>query len=779
MQILANRCHQYLLIILLMMLSPNLFAKTVIWQDSLSEIPVNTGVHYVNDHSNDITLKQISSSEYINNFKVHNSSDDLALKDSPAIWTHFGLINESEKSPYLILDSIHFVEEKNLRVFLLNSQKETVKQLRKIKDYPFPVYKLNLQKGERVWFYIQVKTPSLYKPQIPIRIISAETLYAKGMNHHAFFASLLAGFLILLVYNLILFLTLKEKNYLLLVSFLVCAILLMQRPTGLIPYLALLRDQSFYFFSLPFSIFLASTIAFWKRIIGLQYSSPKANRFFNGMIIFNIISIPFLGLMTWTFENIFYLESLLLLLAMPWYTVKRWLAGDRIARLFMISVIIILTTISPVIFAALGLIEVNSNIHKLYLLGSLLFALSLSLMQAFYVGELRIEKERVETLNKTKDMFLATTSHELRTPMHAIQSGITLLRQTLLTDKQKRYLEKMDTSSKHMLRLVEDILMQSRSGQDQNILQLAPFSLDQFLNTLRALLAEAAQQKNLHLIINNEADLKDKHLLGDEIRLKQVLSNLLSNAIKFTSTGKIGLYIKAQKITENQVYLYFEVHDTGIGFSEAQKRNLFKPFYQAEQGDNRRYTGSGLGLAISQQLVNLMGGKIECKCEENKGSRFFFTLDFELQNPSINVHSNSVKIANTESLVDHDDCHILMVEDDELNQFFAREIFQQIGLRLTVVDRGQKALNILKQKPFDLILMDISMPEMDGYETTRRIRKQEAFAHIPIIALSAHAADSDKARCLQVGMNDHLSKPFELAQLKAVLIRHLALTKKT
>jgi signal transduction histidine kinase/CheY-like chemotaxis protein len=763
-----------------MLLSPPLFSQPFIWQNNFSEVSINQGVHYLPEHATEITLEQVSSSAYQKYFRIHASDEHLVLNDASAIWLYFDVINESDNEPYLLMDTMHFIGDRRVRVFLESQQEEYFRQLKPLNQSPLLAYKLGLQTGEKARLYLHIKKRNFHKTQLPIKVVSTDGLYDKNISQSVFVTGVFAGLLILLVYNLILFLTLRERNYLLLVGLLICMMLFMQRLMVPLPFLSLLKDEGFYFFSLPLSLFIASAIAFWKRIVDLQCAFPKANQFFNRLISFHIVSIPFLGLMTWGFETLFYLEAFLLLLLVPWYTTKGWLAGNQIARLFMLSIVIILLTISPLIFAALGVIETHSNIYKLYLLGSLLFALSLSLMQVFYVGKLRIEKEQVETLNKAKDMFLATTSHELRTPMHAIQAGISLLQQTLLSDKQKQYLGKMDISSKHMLRLVDDILMQSKLGQQAgNLLQPSPFSLDQLLCELEVLLTEMARQKRLSLTIDNDTQLENKQLIADKTRLKQVLSNLLSNAIKFTSEGSVGLSIKTQSVSDDQVTLYFEVSDSGIGFSEEQKTHLFEAFYQAEQGDNRAYMGTGLGLTISQHLVTLMGGNIECESIKHKGSRFFFTLNVEFADDVHDEGFHTIKAVDTDQYAKNESVLILMVEDDELNQFFAREIFKQIGMQLIVVDRGQKALDILKKEPFDLILMDISMPEMDGYETTRRIRKQEAFAHIPIIALSAHAADSDKVRCLQVGINDHLSKPFEIEQLKTILNKHLVLAKKT
>jgi CheY-like chemotaxis protein/two-component sensor histidine kinase len=320
-----------------------------------------------------------------------------------------------------------------------------------------------------------------------------------------------------------------------------------------------------------------------------------------------------------------------------------------------------------------------------------------------------------------------------------------------------------------MLSLISNILDLSRANSNLLIMESIPFQLTTLLQRLEHLLIEQARSKQLLLTLDNHFHLVKKQPMGDLTRLQQVLLNLLSNAIKFTPKGEISLNITPQQVADHSVSLRFEVQDNGIGISTQQQKKLFRPFSQADSSTTRQYGGSGLGLAISQKLVQRMGGELGIRSKQGKGSCFFFTLTFPLQ--AVKSKKEVIPIVTvtpttTTSLIE---CRILLVDDDEMNRFFGRKIFKAIGVQVETADSGEDAIHCLQKQLFDVVFMDISMPGIDGYETTRRIRADEQFNNLCIIALTAHAIKGERARCLAAGMNDYLTKPFEIEKLENMI----------
>ncbi len=420
--------------------------------------------------------------------------------------------------------------------------------------------------------------------------------------------------------------------------------------------------------------------------------------------------------------------------------------------------------IMPSLLRMMGLME------NIPILGNSLYPIllvSLTLLSLSQAEQTRLEREqagRIVASNKAKDEFLTTMSHELRTPMNAVVSAGKLLKTTPLSSTQQGSVDRLEISSQHMLALINDILDLARIDSTLLSLENIPFHLDGLLQQTEQLLSDQAGEKGLALVVNNQFSLQDKQLIGDPTRLKQILINLISNAIKFTSKGLITVNIAIERSNKNKVDLLFAVNDTGIGLSAKQQPLLFQPFSQADNSIARKYGGSGLGLAISYKLVKRMGGKLQLKSTLGKGSCFYFTLNFPLQDSPL---KNEPDVAE-ESQRSIAGAHILLVDDDDLNLFFGQALLETLDIHVTTAKSGMVAIQKLQQQDFDLVLMDVSMPEMDGYEATRRIRREKQLFQLPIIALTAHVTAGEKERCLAVGMNDYVSKPFELEHLKKI-----------
>jgi PAS domain S-box-containing protein len=403
------------------------------------------------------------------------------------------------------------------------------------------------------------------------------------------------------------------------------------------------------------------------------------------------------------------------------------------------------------------------------------------------ITELIEATEAAQTASTSKSQFLANMSHELRTPMNAILGMLTLLRKTDLTPKQADYSAKSESAAQSLLGLLNDILDISKAEAGKMTLDPQPFGLQQLMNDVQVIVYAYIGTKPVELKLELACGLPVR-VLVDAMRLKQVLINLCSNAVKFTPQGVVTLSIDAVDQTATKVMLKFAVHDNGIGIAPENQAKIFTGFTQAEASTTRRFGGTGLGLAISQRLVELMGGKLELQSALGRGSRFYFTLTLPIaaeETPAIVPHvtvttadlTNGRSVDAGLSKVGQSSLpgmRVLVVEDNFVNQQIASELLEGEGAVVTLANHGQEALDLIAGRvgQFDVVLMDMQMPVMDGLTATREIRKNVDAITLPIVAMTANAMEADRHACLAAGMNDHVGKPFNLAHLVQVL-RHV------
>jgi PAS domain S-box-containing protein len=364
---------------------------------------------------------------------------------------------------------------------------------------------------------------------------------------------------------------------------------------------------------------------------------------------------------------------------------------------------------------------------------------------------------------RSKQQFLSNMSHEIRTPMNAIIGFTKVVLKTELTAKQREYLTAIKMSGDALIVLINDILDLAKVDAGKMTFEKMPFKLNLSIKAMLHLFETKIQEKNLKLITNYDKNIPEV-LVGDPVRLHQIILNLLSNAIKFTNKGEITVSVSLVSENEEKVSVKFSVADTGIGIKNSKIETVFENFQQATSGTSRIFGGTGLGLAIVKQLVEGQKGSIEVQSELNKGSVFSFKLDFKKTNAEA-VLEPEITDLNT----DVKDIKILVVEDMELNQLLMKTLLDDFGFECEIAANGKIAIEKLKEKTFDIILMDLQMPEMNGFEATEYIRKKMKLS-LPIIALTADVTTIDVEKCKEVGMNDYISKPVDERLLYSKLI---------
>lgn len=745
--------------------------------DSQASFSSVDNIETLEDPSRELSLAEVSSPSWDSRFTVNNESN--FGRSRSAFWIRFQVTDRSQQKWYLLLEAM-LADELDLYVFPVGQAGKSSKSMTEhyaslLKDHRRRAWSLKLPKEETLQVYMRVTNGDAIII-VPVEFLNSDAMLNRSTGAYKISSAIYAGMLVLALHQFFMFVLLRERNYFFLALCMVTAALIHQRINPAFGGFSIFRDTSSYFFSAPLLLAGLSTAAFARDMLETKKNAPRIDFIFKLFIGITLGMMFVVGLLPGG-----PMYALLLGLIIMSFTVTSgfyvayFKKGNIVAKYFAwIYLLPAALHVPNLILLALDVKGWQAERDLIPAFGTLLFMVLLSLLQAKRVILVRGAMLRVAAANKAKDEFITVMNHELRTPMNAVVGLSDLLKLENLTPTQHKYAHQLSNAARHIMQLIDNILDYSKAGQAQFKLMHKPFRLDMALQSVYELLLQPANQKGLQLSLDNKTE-KTLVIIGDRPRLAQVLVNLLNNSIKYTPDGRVSLRVtrKASDIPD-KIKLHFSIRDTGPGISPEQQVKIFEPFTQlTTKTSASKSEGIGLGLPISKQLVEHMGGSLQVNSQPGMGSEFFFEVD---------VAQGSViddEVTELSDQIEEPQCcfpeglHVLLVDDVELNRFVAAEMLKSMGAEVSQADGGKNTLLQLQRHSYDLVLLDVSMDDIDGLEVARRVRKQYKLK-LPIIALTAHATPDMKQQCLEAGMNDFVSKPFRYEELYEAITRQMS-----
>ena len=738
-----------------------------------------------------------SEIENIQTFTPHSNDISTGYSDS-TFWFKFTLENLSGKR------TRHLVKLSESNMHKVNFYTVSNKGKKGYEEYGVSYYKkgvknihknakftVDLDVNETKVVYISVF--SRYANSFNISIFNERDLNAYELKYHNFYSAYFGALIALLLYNLVIFFFNKQRVYLYYVLYVGFFLLWHLLYNAFYPFNSYTSTEAFYSSGAVIPLMLGFFLLFSRSLLETKKLLPKIDK---AILFFAYLSMTLALTSQFFFQASFMVLNATATFFIPFLIYigfRSYRLGNKTALFYIIAQMIFLSTSFIFSLMTEGFLQYSLLARHGVVVGSMieiiLFALALAykikLLEQDRVKlinqakeeleakvqertyELQHEKKRVEDALAFRSKFLSNMSHELRTPLNGVLGLTQAVLKTDLNEKQREMLNQVNISSDILLGIINDILDLSKIEAGKMHIEKAPLNIKVLMDTLVNLFALKVKEKNIVLEVEYK-NMDNANYLGDALRISQIMNNLISNAIKFTEEG--GVYIVITALRNGHVE--FEVKDTGIGMKEEHLDVLFDEFTQAEMDTSRRFGGTGLGLSISKNLVALMKGKIWVKSSYKEGSIFSVELPLQKNSKVQEAHDAALDETILFALINRiKDIKILVAEDNEVNQMVLKLLLADTPLNLDFAQNGELAIEMYENGDYDMILMDIQMPIMNGYDATKAIREKDT--NIPIIALSANVVEEDIQKAYVCGVNDYLHKPIDLVKLYEMLLKYL------